>query len=48
MSHQTYLSNIPRDITQMTLYYLPPEKLRTTCENDPEFVKNLSRLVSST
>ena len=37
MSHQTYFQSIPRDITQMTLYYLPPEKLRSTCESNDEF-----------
>ena len=37
MSHQTYFQSIPRDINQMTLYYLPPEKLRSACESNDEF-----------
>ena len=37
MSHQTYFGTIPRDINEMTLYYLPPEKLRSTCESNDEF-----------
>ena len=37
MSHQTYFGNIPRDINEMTLYYLPPEELGKACESNDEF-----------
>ena len=37
MSRQTYFGNIPRDVTQMTLYYLPPEEFGKTCESNDEF-----------